>query len=754
MAAESFNMSGSPLGGELDPNLVNHIYHGLLARGLSEDEAMEVLEGMVGDSGLDPYAQEGLLSGIGHEYNPFLDTGFYDEVDMQLDDIAQHVITGSWNPPQRTADQFTSDNTKQRIQQAMRNFSESSPDSRRTVLSEQQEGLFRNWYDMFSRRQGISENPDDPEHHYDYRGWWQDATDYDRAQVRNTPNSHLSDRFKLPGHETFSDESIYYDPSRPETTGGHWNSDGSFTPGPANPQPWQFDQDDFDNRQFYMESAFGKYKDSPVGARGPWQIMPATEADYVKATGKKGDVYDYNYAKGARDWYMNWLYNRPTVQNAGSELNKRARQVAAYNMGIGNLGKHLEKMKAQGMDVYNTTDWVDTLPTQETRDYVNFIVFRKDTTNRTNENYRKALSEYQSRNNSKARGGHLFRNGGDGDGFTAQRDNTATRFTPAIYSGPERHFSANGDVDITDSPLGYAPILGDALQAGQVAMDLGDRNFKRAALNAGLLIVPNFIEKGIKAGAKVLKSPAKYVSGAASRNSDGQVMRYYRDIVDEIVKREGNGDGFSFESDYLDTRRFVPKKDLGWYSGVTYGDTGVAEYPVDASGATRVHEHRHQLDPQVFDSDAHNRRIAVKARNGETVDIYSPEYSTQFINQITLNDSQKGLLREAYPSIKDIDELPPVNREMMYHFYDKYYREFGKYPTLDELSDYIATQNRYQLSVPMVIGDVGYMSPLDAAKTLLSKTRAEKLKKAMLHVPSVAAPLAVGTAVLKGNTDE
>lgn len=101
----------------------------------------------------------------------------------------------------------------------------------RTQLGLEDEKAFRIWYRDYSASHGLSPDPDDEEHHYDYRGWWSSASDGERALRVVDPESHLPDTWKTPGHETFSDGSIYHDPSRPETTGGHWEGDRLVPPG-------------------------------------------------------------------------------------------------------------------------------------------------------------------------------------------------------------------------------------------------------------------------------------------------------------------------------------------------------------------------------------------------------------------------------------------------------------------------------------------------------------------------------------------
>ena len=83
----------------------------------------------------------------------------------------------------------------------------------------------------------------------------------------------------------------------------------------------------------------------------------------------------------------------------------------------------------------------------------------------------------------------------------AVRDNTKTRFTGSVGFTPpvNKHVFDSKDVDYTDNPLGYMPIVGDVLQAGQAVKDAMDKRWGKAAVNAGLVFLPNALEGPIKA---------------------------------------------------------------------------------------------------------------------------------------------------------------------------------------------------------------------------------------------------------------
>ena len=91
-----------------------------------------------------------------------------------------------------------------------------------TKLSNEEEYQFKDWYSKVSRYKGLSENPDDPNQSYDYRGYWKNE---DRNGILgDDPYAHFIDRYKKPGHPTFSNESQY---SNEETPGGSWSQDES-----------------------------------------------------------------------------------------------------------------------------------------------------------------------------------------------------------------------------------------------------------------------------------------------------------------------------------------------------------------------------------------------------------------------------------------------------------------------------------------------------------------------------------------------
>lgn len=89
-----------------------------------------------------------------------------------------------------------------------------------TKLNPKEEFEFRQWYKKLADKKGLNPNFDAEDHYYDYRGFWKNE---DRDTILNdNSNAHFTDRYKKPGHPTFSNESIY---SKGNTIGGNWVQD-------------------------------------------------------------------------------------------------------------------------------------------------------------------------------------------------------------------------------------------------------------------------------------------------------------------------------------------------------------------------------------------------------------------------------------------------------------------------------------------------------------------------------------------------
>jgi len=126
-------------------------------------------------------------------------------------------------------------------------------------------------------------------------------------------------------------------------------------------------------RQIFKESRFNPLAESPAGARGLAQIMPGTES-YMKEKGmipESFDAFNPDDSRLAQRAYMESLLDRSW--NKGSEEVKIAKALAAYNFGPTAVVRTLNKAKEDGVDIYDSLDWLERLPL-ETRDYVSKIL--------------------------------------------------------------------------------------------------------------------------------------------------------------------------------------------------------------------------------------------------------------------------------------------------------------------------------------------------------------------------------------------
>lgn len=80
---------------------------------------------------------------------------------------------------------------------------------------------------------------------YDYERYFNENYQDAISRLTDSEPRHFTDKYKLPGHPTFSDESVY---SQGPMIGGHWTVGDTFVPSTNNAQryPWLYNQ----NRQY------------------------------------------------------------------------------------------------------------------------------------------------------------------------------------------------------------------------------------------------------------------------------------------------------------------------------------------------------------------------------------------------------------------------------------------------------------------------------------------------------------------------
>ena len=83
--------------------------------------------------------------------------------------------------------------------------------------------------------------------------------------------------------------------------------------------------------------------------------------------------------------------------------------------------------------------------------------------------------------------------------FTA-RDNTAVagNGSRGYVPAEERPIQDRSEARLDDGPMGFVPVVGDVLQGGQAVHDFFNGDYGKAALGAGMLFVPNTLEKTAK----------------------------------------------------------------------------------------------------------------------------------------------------------------------------------------------------------------------------------------------------------------
>lgn len=87
------------------------------------------------------------------------------------------------------------------------------------TVSEEERPDFLKWYYDVATKKGLSLDPYRKNHYYDYELFWKNEPELAKAMLEDDPDAHFIDKYKMPGHPTFSNESIY---STKEHEGGSW----------------------------------------------------------------------------------------------------------------------------------------------------------------------------------------------------------------------------------------------------------------------------------------------------------------------------------------------------------------------------------------------------------------------------------------------------------------------------------------------------------------------------------------------------
>ena len=139
------------------------------------------------------------------------------------------------------------------------------------------------------------------------------------------------------------------------------------------------DPEELKIKQAYAESGFRSDVKSGAGASGIFQIMPDVLKDYNTANNTSFTVDDLSNDSintVVRDFKFNKTLNSEWVnKNNPSDAVRYAKALVGYNFGNINTLRRLERAKKDGIDIYNTLDWLSTkyLP-EESVNYTKYLL--------------------------------------------------------------------------------------------------------------------------------------------------------------------------------------------------------------------------------------------------------------------------------------------------------------------------------------------------------------------------------------------
>lgn len=126
------------------------------------------------------------------------------------------------------------------------------------------------------------------------------------------------------------------------------------------------------DRQMYQESTFNPKAVSGAGAMGLAQLMPESVKELKKVFGESFDPYNPVDARKGQKYLMESIAEAGWVK--GTDDMKMAKTLAAYNMGRTGLVDVLNKIKADGVDIYSDPKAILPYLSKETRNYVTDIM--------------------------------------------------------------------------------------------------------------------------------------------------------------------------------------------------------------------------------------------------------------------------------------------------------------------------------------------------------------------------------------------
>ena len=136
--------------------------------------------------------------------------------------------------------------------------------------------------------------------------------------------------------------------------------------------------EDVASRQAYAESKYDIASTNSKNARGLFQIRPIGVDEYNRQTGDSisyESVLNPDTAIMVRNKLMDGYMNRPWINNPNNENDTvtTIKALMAYNMGDSNALQILNKLKSNGVNIYNVESLLKNIPVNETKNYSSFI---------------------------------------------------------------------------------------------------------------------------------------------------------------------------------------------------------------------------------------------------------------------------------------------------------------------------------------------------------------------------------------------
>lgn len=230
----------------------------------------------------------------------------------------------------------------------------------------------------------------------------------DASKKLEVSKNYRNDIYAVSGSDKMMDRLMYAQEAMRMSNGVDGNTNSFAYGGKMGTRDGlKFTYDQLLARQLFAESSFNPNAKSSAGATGLAQFMPGTWKEFVKETGKTNyEPTNPEHAMEAQQWYLNKIANMPWIRDHDDKQSEEVRQakiMAAYNWGPDNVRKHLTKQKMKGVDIYNSTEWINGMP-EETKNYVDKVVLGNN--EKFNEQFSEAFQnfEYKDRFQDKGQG--------------------------------------------------------------------------------------------------------------------------------------------------------------------------------------------------------------------------------------------------------------------------------------------------------------------------------------------------------------